>query len=165
MVRRRRRAARCSAGDTRRPPGELAGASLSVPTAASRYMNRHAPAHDLPFLRRYWPAPEAQKRTLGAARAAAGCRPQIASGELLNRHACCLICWIPGQQGPHEGPLVTEYTAAFVPDAVRFDEVRVGAEQGTVLLIGGETGEAEQRQGLIAGPLGRQEVAVVHAAM
>jgi hypothetical protein len=28
----------------------------------------------------------------------------------------------------------------------------VGAEQGTVLLIGSETGEAEQRQGLIAGP-------------
>ena len=73
--------------------------------------------------------------------------------------------WVPGQQGPHEGPLVTEYAAALVPDAVRLDEVRVAAEQGTVLLVGGETGEAEQRQGLIAGSLGRQEVAVVHAAM
>ncbi len=70
---------------------------------------------------------------------------------------------LPGQQGPHEGPLVTEYTAALVPDAVRFDEVRLGAEQGTVLLIGGETGEAEQRQGLIAGPLGLLHHASDHA--
>jgi len=71
----------------------------------------------------------------------------------------------PWQQWPHKGPFVTEHAAALVPDAVRFDEVRVGAEQGTVLLVGSETGEAEQRQGLITGPLGRQEVAVVHAAM
>jgi hypothetical protein len=33
------------------------------------------------------------------------------------------------------------------------------------LLIRGEAGEAEQREGSIAGPLGRQEVAVVRAAM
>src|ERR1700683_4994069 len=71
----------------------------------------------------------------------------------------------PGQQGPHEGPFVTEHTAAVVPDAVRLDELRIGTEQGTVLLIGAKTGEAEQRQGLVAGPLGREEVAVVHAAM
>ena len=57
-----------------------------------------------------------------------------------------------------KSPLVTEHAAALVPDAVRLDEVRVAAEQGTVLLVGGETGEAEQRQGLIAGPLGRQEM-------
>ena len=55
--------------------------------------------------------------------------------------------------------------AALVPDAVRLDEVRVTAEQGTVLLVGGETGEAEQRQGLITCSLGRQEVAMVHTAM
>ena len=31
---------------------------------------------------------------------------------------------VPGKQRPHEGPFVTEHTAAVVPDAVRFDEVR-----------------------------------------
>src|SRR5580698_8163148 len=46
MVRRRRRAARCPARDTRRPPGELTWASLPVPAPASRGMNRHASAHD-----------------------------------------------------------------------------------------------------------------------
>src|SRR5690242_11050653 len=75
----------------------------------------------------------------------------------------CLPGCVPWQQGPHEGPLVTEHAATVVPDAVRLDEVRVAAEQDTVLLIGGEAGEAEQRQGLIAGSLGRQEVAVVLA--
>jgi len=77
----------------------------------------------------------------------------------------CLPSCVPWQQGPHEGPLVTEHAATVVPDTVRLDEVRVAAEQDTVLLIGGEAGEAEQRQGLIAGSLGRQEVAVVLAAM
>ena len=48
-----------------------------------------------------------------------------------------LPCRIPGQQWPHEGPFVAEHAAAVVPDAVRFDEVRVGAEQGAVLLIEG----------------------------
>src|SRR5438270_183895 len=69
------------------------------------------------------------------------------------------------QQRPHEGPLVMEHAAALVPDAVRLDEVRIGAEQGPVLLIGSETGEAEQRQGLIAGPFGGQAVAVMQAAV
>ena len=36
---------------------------------------------------------------------------------------------VPGKQRPHEGPFVTEHAFAFVPDAVRFDEIRVGAER------------------------------------
>jgi hypothetical protein len=45
------------------------------------------------------------------------------------------------------------------------DEVRIRAEQRTVLLIRGEAGKAEQREGSIACPLGRQEIAMVRAAM
>ena len=74
---------------------------------------------------------------------------------LVTRQAGWLPGRVPGKQRPHEGSFVTEHAAAVVPDAVRFDEVRVGAEQGTVSLIGSETGEAEQRQGLVAGPFGR----------
>src|SRR5580698_9133569 len=71
---------------------------------------------------------------------------------------------LPGQQRPHEGPFVAQDAAAVVPDAVRFDEVRVGAEPGAVLLIGGQAEETKQRQGLVARALARQEVAVVRAA-
>src|ERR1700676_4953736 len=49
-----------------------------------------------------------------------------------------------GQQWPHEGPFIAEHAAAVVPDAVRFDEVRVGAEQGAVLLVGSQTGGSWQ---------------------
>lgn len=54
---------------------------------------------------------------------------------------------------------------ALVTDAVGFEEVGIGAEQGTVLLVGSETREAEQREGLVACTLGRKEVTVVRTAM
>jgi len=54
---------------------------------------------------------------------------------------------------------------ALVPDAVGFDEVGIGAEPGAVLLVGGEAGEAEQGEGLVACTFGRKEVAVMRAAM
>ena len=54
---------------------------------------------------------------------------------------------------------------ALVLDAVGFDEVGIGAEQRAILLVGGQAGETEQREGLVAGPLGGQEVAVMSAAV
>lgn len=70
-----------------------------------------------------------------------------------------------GQQRAHEGPFVPEHASTLVPDAVGFGEVRICAEQGTVLLIGGEAGEAEQGQGFVARPLGGQEIAMVRATV
>ena len=67
------------------------------------------------------------------------------SPALLNRYAGCLAGRIPGKQRPHEGSFVAEHAAALVPDAVRFDEIWVGTEQGTVVLIGGKAGEVDQR--------------------
>jgi hypothetical protein len=52
----------------------------------------------------------------------------------MGRQAGCLPGRVPGKQRPHEGPFVSEHAAALVPDAVRLNEVRVGAEQGAVLL-------------------------------
>ncbi len=54
---------------------------------------------------------------------------------------------------------------ALVPDAVGFEEVGIGTEQGTVLLVGSEAREAEQGEGPVARAFGRKEVAVMHAAM
>ena len=65
--------------------------------------------------------------------------------SLLNRHPGCLPGRMPRKQRPHEGAFVPKHAAAVVPDAVRFDEVRVDAEQGTVLLICSQAGKAEQR--------------------
>src|SRR5487761_213134 len=79
--------------------------------------------------------------------------------------AACSGCRIARQYRPHEGPLVAEHAAALIPDAIRFDEIRIGAEQCTVLLIGSQARETEQREGLVARSLGRQEVAVMHAAL
>jgi hypothetical protein len=59
-----------------------------------------------------------------------------------------------GKDGAHEGPFVAKHAATVVPDAVRLDEVGICAEQRAVLLVGGEAGEAEQREGPIAGALG-----------
>jgi hypothetical protein len=70
-----------------------------------------------------------------------------------------------GQDRAHEGALVAQHAAALVPDAVGLDEVRIGAEPAAVLLVGGQAGKAEQGQGLVAGSLGRQEVAVMDAAV
>jgi hypothetical protein len=87
------------------------------------------------------------------------------SGGVADHGAGGLLGWMLGQQRAHEAPFVAEYAAALVPDAVGFDEVGVGAEQGTVLLVGGEAGEAEQGEGLVARALGWQEVAMVGAAV
>jgi len=87
------------------------------------------------------------------------------SPELVNCQTDCLPGRLPGKQRAHEGPFVPEYAAALVPDPVRFDEVRVGTEQGAVLLVGSEAWEAEQGEGLVACALGRKEVAVVRTAM
>lgn len=54
---------------------------------------------------------------------------------------------------------------ALVPDAVGFDKVGIGAEQGTILLVCSEAGKAEQGERLIARTLGRKEVAVMRTAM
>jgi hypothetical protein len=77
----------------------------------------------------------------------------------------CLLCRVPGKDRAHESPLVAKHAAAVVLDAVRLDEVGICAEPRAVLLVGGEAGETEQREGLIAGSLGRQEIAMVGAAM
>jgi hypothetical protein len=63
-----------------------------------------------------------------------------------------------GEQRPHERPLVAHDALALVPDAV-------GCEQLAILLVPREAGKAEQRERLVTGPFGRQEVAVVSAAV
>jgi hypothetical protein len=72
---------------------------------------------------------------------------------------------LAGQQRAHECPLVAQHTIALVPDTVGFKEFRIGAEQGTVLLVSSEAGEAAQGEGLVARTLGRKEVAVMRTAM
>ena len=52
-----------------------------------------------------------------------------------------------------------------VADPVGRDELRVHAEPGAVPLVRRQALEAEQRLGAVAGALGGQEVAVVHAAV
>ena len=111
------------------------------------------------------PLPPGRRMTVHPGAAAVenlGRTPIIA---LLNCRAGCLPGGMPWKQWPHESAFVTKYAAAVVPDAVCFNEVWVDAEQGTVLLIGSKAGKAEQCQSLVTGPLGGQEVAVVHAAM
>ena len=75
------------------------------------------------------------------------------------------LCGRLGQDWAHEGAFVAKHAAALVPDAVSFDEVRVYAKQRTVLLVGGEAGKAEQREGFVARSFRRQEVAMMGAAM
>src|SRR5690606_32377018 len=60
-----------------------------------------------------------------------------------------------GQERAHECALISQNTAALVPDAVRLDELGVLAEKGPVLLIHRETGETEQSQRLVACTLAR----------
>src|SRR5580700_2678079 len=83
-------------------------------------------------------APAAPSPPHGApgSRSASRSRPPLTA--LVNCQADCLPGQGPGKQRPHEGPFVTQHTAALVPDAVRFDELRVDTEQGAVLLIGSE---------------------------
>ena len=75
------------------------------------------------------------------------------------------LCGRLRQDWAHEGAFVAKHAAALVPDAVSFDEVRVYAKQRTVLLVGGEAGKAEQREGFAARSFRRQEVAMMGAAM
>ena len=76
-------------------------------------------------------------------RARAGRRPapgvSCRSGPLRG----LLALSVAGQQRAHECPFVAEHTIALVPDAVGFEEVGIGAEPGSVLLVGSEAGEAE----------------------
>src|SRR5712691_11350916 len=53
----------------------------------------------------------------------------------------------------------------FISYPIGRDELGIRAEQGTVLLVCGEAGETEQRECLVAGALGWQEVAMVSAAV
>jgi hypothetical protein len=69
------------------------------------------------------------------------------------------------EQWAHEGPLVAEHATAFVPNAIRFDEIEGSPKQTTVFLVGGEAGKAEQGEGHVAGPFGRQEIAIVTATV
>ena len=69
------------------------------------------------------------------------------------------------QQGSHEGSVVAEDAPAVVADAVGLDEAGVLTEAGAVVLIGGEAWKAEEGEGGVAGALGRQEVAMVGAAV
>jgi hypothetical protein len=65
----------------------------------------------------------------------------------------------------HERPLVAENAPALVPDAVGRHEIRVFAEEPAVLLICSEAREAEEGERLVTCTLGRQEVAMVAAAL
>jgi hypothetical protein len=71
----------------------------------------------------------------------------------------------PGKHRAHERSLVTEHAPALISYSIGRDKVRIRPEQGTVLLVGGEAGEAEKRECLVAGALAWQEVAVVSAAV
>ena len=84
---------------------------------------------------------------------------------LADRGVSSLPCRMPGQQRAHEGPFIPQHAAALVADAIGVDEIGIRAEQRPVLLLGGEAGKAEQGQGPVARALGRQEVAVMDAAM
>src|SRR4051812_25405049 len=65
------------------------------------------------------------------------------------------------EDGAHEGSLPAQDAARLVSDAVGGEELGVHAEGCTVGLVLGERREGEQREGVVAGALGRQEVAVV----
>jgi hypothetical protein len=60
-----------------------------------------------------------------------------------------------GEQWPHEGPLVAQDAAGVVADLVGGDELGIGAEPAAVGLVGSQRWEGEQRQGPVAGALGR----------
>src|SRR5260370_40899003 len=69
------------------------------------------------------------------------------------------------KQWAHERPLVTDHAPAFISYPNGRDELGILAEQGTVLLVCSEAGEAEQRECVFAGALGWQEVAMVSATV
>jgi hypothetical protein len=83
----------------------------------------------------------------------------------LSRRFGRLALSVAGQQWAHECPFVAEHAVALVSDAVSFEEVGMGAEQGTVLLVGSEAGATEQGESLVACTFGRKEIAVMRAAM
>ena len=72
---------------------------------------------------------------------------------------------LAGKQWTHERPLVTEHAPAFISYLVSRGEVRICPEQGAVLLVGSEAGEAEKRERLVAGALAGQEITMVSAAV
>src|SRR5258708_31748401 len=59
---------------------------------------------------------------------------------------------VAGEHRAHECPFLAEHAIAHLPHAVAFEEVRTGAEQLTVLLVGSAAGQAEQFDDLLTQP-------------
>jgi len=68
------------------------------------------------------------------------------------------------QQRPKKGPLIADEAACFLREGNSLLNVRIHGGVLAVLLVGREARKAEHRQSDVAGPFGRQKIAVLNAA-